>query len=195
VNVSIEELPINGAWRIVPQTFPDSRGVFHEVFRRSRFQGTTDLTFDVKQINQSESKKGVIRGIHFADNPPGQAKYISCTRGRIWDVIVDIRVDSPTFGSWHGVELSSDNRQAVFIAEGLGHAFLCLEEGSVVSYLCSEEYNPVAEHQINPLDELLGIDFAGVGAKFDVTEFFLSKQDREASGFKEALTSGILPRI
>lgn len=195
MSVLIEELPIHGAWKIAPRKFLDNRGVFHEVFKLSSFQSATGKKLDIKQMNQSESRKGVIRGIHFADNPPGQAKYISCSKGRVWDVIIDIRVGSPTFGEWCGVELSAANSCAVFISEGLGHAFLSLEEGSVVSYLCSEEYSPTGEHQINPLDLDLSIDFSGFGAKFDVTDFFLSDQDTNALGFREAVLSGLLPKF
>jgi dTDP-4-dehydrorhamnose 3,5-epimerase len=184
---------IQGAYVFTPVRHQDSRGHFQESFKLSSLKTELGLDFEVKQVNQSSSAKGSIRGIHFADNPPGQAKYVSCLKGSIWDVVVDLRTESPTFGKWEGVELSAENGKAVLISEGLGHAFLSLEEDSVVSYLCSEEYNPLAEHQINPLDTDLSIDFSGFGARFGITEFLISEQDRKAPGFKEALESGRLP--
>jgi dTDP-4-dehydrorhamnose 3,5-epimerase len=188
-----QPLSIEGAWVFTPQIHEDSRGRFLESFKLSSLKKDLGLGFEVKQVNQSTSAKGVIRGIHFADNPPGQAKYVSCLKGAIWDVVVDLRTESPTFGKWEGVEVSSENGKSVLIAEGLGHAFLSLEEGSVVSYLCSEEYNPTTERQINPLDQELAIDFLGFGSKFGVGEFLLSDQDKKAQGFQEALGAGLLP--
>jgi dTDP-4-dehydrorhamnose 3,5-epimerase len=188
-----QPMGIQGAFVFTPVRHEDSRGHFQESFKLSALEAELGLGFAVKQVNQSTSAKGVIRGIHFADNPPGQAKYVSCIRGAIWDVVVDLRTESPTFGKWEGVKLSAENGKSVLIAEGLGHGFLSLEEGSVVSYLCSEEYNPSKERQINPLDKDLAIDFSGFGAKFDVTEFLISEQDKKAQGFKESLQQGALP--
>jgi dTDP-4-dehydrorhamnose 3,5-epimerase len=188
-----QPMGIQGAFVFIPVRHQDSRGHFQESFKLSSLEKELGVGFEVKQVNQSTSAKGVIRGIHFADNPPGQAKYVSCLKGAIWDVVVDLRIDSPTFGEWEGVEVSAANGKSVSIAEGLGHGFLSLEEGSVVSYLCSEEYNPKTERQINPLDKDLSIDFSGFGSKFGIEEFLLSDQDKKAQGFKEALESGLLP--
>jgi dTDP-4-dehydrorhamnose 3,5-epimerase len=184
---------IQGAFVFTPVRHEDSRGHFQESFKLSSLDKELGLGFKVKQVNQSTSAKGVIRGIHFADNPPGQAKYVSCAMGAIWDVVVDLRTGSPTFGKWEGVEVSAADGKSVLIAEGLGHGFLSLEEGSVVSYLCSEEYNPKTERQINPLDKDLAIDFSGVGTTFGMTDFVVSEQDKQAQGFMEALESGLLP--
>jgi dTDP-4-dehydrorhamnose 3,5-epimerase len=186
---------IQGAFVFTPVRHEDSRGHFQESFKLSSLAKELGLGFEVKQVNQSTSAKGVIRGIHFADNPPGQAKYVSCLKGTIWDVVVDLRTGSPTFGKWEGVEVSAANGKSVLIAEGLGHGFLSLEEGSVVSYLCSEEYNPTTERQINPLDKDLAIDFSGFGSKFGVEEFLLSEQDKKARELKQALADGLLPNF
>lgn len=186
---------IQGAFVFTPVRHQDSRGHFQESFKLSTLKTELDLGFEVKQVNQSTSAKGVVRGIHFADNPPGQAKYVSCLKGAIWDVVVDLRLGSRTFGNWEGVEVSAENGRSVLIAEGLGHAFLCLEEGSAVSYLCSEEYNPTTERQINPLDMDLGVNFMGFGAKFGIDDFLLSDQDNNAMGFKEALEARVLPNF
>jgi dTDP-4-dehydrorhamnose 3,5-epimerase len=140
-----QPMGIHGAFVFTPVRHGDSRGHFQESFKLSSLDKELGLGFEVKQVNQSTSAKGVIRGIHFADTPPGQAKYVSCLKGAIWDVVVDLRTESPTFGKWEGVEVSADNGKAVLIAEGLGHGFLSLQEGSVVTYLCSEEYSPEIE--------------------------------------------------
>ena len=188
-----QPMGIQGAFVFTPVRHEDSRGHFQESFKLSGLNEELGLGFEVKQVNQSTSAKGVIRGIHVADNPPGQAKYVGCLKGSIWDVVVDLRTDSPTFGKWEGVEVSAGNGRSVLIVEGLGHAFLSLEEGSVVSYLCSEEYNPTSERQINPLDKDLAIDFSGFGSKFGIEEFLLSDQDKKAQGFQESLGAGLLP--
>jgi dTDP-4-dehydrorhamnose 3,5-epimerase len=188
-----QPMGIQGAFVFTPVRHEDSRGHFQESFKLSSLEKELGFGFEVKQVNQSTSAKGVIRGIHFADNPPGQAKYVSCLKGSIWDVVVDLRTESPTFGKWEGVEVSADNGKSVLIAEGLGHGFLSLEEGSVVSYLSSEEYSPKSERQINPLDKDLAIEFSSFGSNFGVEEFLLSDQDKKAQGFKEALEFGLLP--
>jgi dTDP-4-dehydrorhamnose 3,5-epimerase len=191
--MSFTPLSISGAFVFEPVKFADSRGHFQENFKLSTFAKQLGIDFIVKQVNQSVSSKGVIRGIHFADNPPGQAKYINCPKGIVWDVVVDLRQKSPTFGKWEGVELSELNGKSVFIAEGIGHAFLSLEEDSVVNYLCSEEYNPITERQINPLDQDLAIDFLAAGEAFGITEFILSNRDDLAPALYQAQQMNILP--
>ena len=190
--MSFTPLKIEGSWVFEPKKFDDERGSFHEVFKLSQISEALDRTFEVKQVNHSISKAGVIRGIHWADVPPGQAKYVSCFRGRIWDVVVDIRVGSPTFGQWDAAEISAENGKSVLIEEGLGHVFFSLEDNSVVSYLCSEPFNPGAEHGINPLDDDLSIPFA---SKWDKTTFVISPKDSEAPSFAEALDRGPLPQF
>jgi dTDP-4-dehydrorhamnose 3,5-epimerase len=185
-------MSIHGAYVFEPVRFTDSRGHFQENFKLSTLADELGVSFTVKQVNQSVSAKGVIRGIHFADNPPGQAKYVSCPKGKVWDVVVDLRPKSPSFGKWEGVELTETSGKSVFISEGLGHAFLSLEDDSVVSYLCSEEYNPATERQIHPLDQDLNIEFAAAGGPFGVENFLLSDQDRFAQSFREAQATNIL---
>ena len=185
-------MKIEGSWVFEPKKFDDERGSFHEVFKLSQISEALGRSFEVKQANHSISKAGVIRGIHWADVPPGQAKYVSCFRGKIWDVVIDIRVGSPTFGQWDAAEISAENRKSVLIEEGLGHVFLSLEDNSVVSYLCSEPFNPGAEHGINPLDEDLAIPFA---SKWDKTTFVISPKDLEAPSFAEALSRALLPKF
>jgi dTDP-4-dehydrorhamnose 3,5-epimerase len=176
-------LKIAGAWVHEPKIWPDERGAFHEVFKLSLIQEQLGRDFAVKQVNQSVSKKGVIRGIHYTDSPDGQAKYVSCPKGRIWDVVVDVRKDSPTYGRWDAVELSAENGKSVFISEGIGHAFLSLEDDSVANYLCSSEFNPVADKTINPLSSSLNIDFESQASLYSIESFILSPKDSEAADF------------
>jgi dTDP-4-dehydrorhamnose 3,5-epimerase len=182
-----DPMGIQGPFVFTPVRHKDSRGHFQESFKLSTLKNELGLGFTVKQVNQSTSAKGVVRGIHFADNPPGQAKYVSCPKGAIWDVVVDIRVGSPTFGKWEGVEISADNGKAVLIPEGFGHAFLSLEADSVVSYLCSEEYSPGHEHQINPFDTDISIDFYRIAVAHKIPSFEISEQDKYAPTLQEAI--------
>jgi dTDP-4-dehydrorhamnose 3,5-epimerase len=188
--MSFTPLKIEGSWVFTPKKFPDERGSFHEVFKLPLLSETLGFGFDVKQVNQSVSKAGVIRGIHWADVPPGQAKYVFCPKGAIWDIVVDIRVGSPTFGSWDAAELTAENGRSVLIREGLGHVFLSLEEDTVVNYLCSEPFSPTTEHGINPLDTDLAIPFGSMisGANFEV-----SPKDEEAPSLQQAKAANLLP--
>jgi dTDP-4-dehydrorhamnose 3,5-epimerase len=131
--MSFSSLKIDGSWVFTPKKFPDERGSFHEVFKLSVLTETLGFGFEVKQVNQSVSRAGVIRGIHWADVPPGQAKYVYCAKGSIWDVVVDIRVGSPTFGQFDAALLSEENGKSLLIKEGLGHVFLSLEDNTVVN--------------------------------------------------------------
>jgi dTDP-4-dehydrorhamnose 3,5-epimerase len=190
--MSFTPLKIEGSWLFTPRKITDERGSFHESFKLSTVSEVLNRGFVVKQVNQSHSKAGVIRGIHWADVPPGQAKYISCPKGAIWDVVVDLRVGSETFGQWDSVELSAENNCSILIGEGLGHAFLSLSDDTVVSYLCSEEFNPNAEHGINPLDETISVPF---DLQLQDKNFVVSPKDSEAPSFMEAQTLGLLPKI
>jgi dTDP-4-dehydrorhamnose 3,5-epimerase len=188
--MSFTPLKIEGSWVFTPKKFPDERGSFHEVFKLPLLAETLGFGFEVKQVNQSVSKAGVIRGIHWADVPPGQAKYVFCSKGSIWDVVIDIRVGSPTFGQFDGEVISAENGKCVLIREGLGHVFLSLEDDSVVNYLCSEPFSPTTEHGINPLDTDLAIPFGSMisGANFEV-----SPKDEEAPSLQQAQAANLLP--
>lgn len=145
-------LGIEGAWEVTPACHHDSRGDFLEWVRPDRLAEVVGHPLSLAQGNLSVSARGVVRGIHYADVPPGQAKYVTCVRGAVWDVIVDLREGSPTFGRWQPVRLDDVDRRAVYLAEGLGHGFCVLTEGATVAYLCSTVYNPAAERAVNPLD-------------------------------------------
>src|SRR3954449_9971108 len=145
-------LGIEGAWVLEPKVFPDERGSFHEWFRGAEFRAATGQDLTLAQANCSISKRGTLRGIHFADVPPSQAKYVTCVRGAVLDVIVDIRVGSPTFGQWEGVTLDDSDRRGIYVSEGLGHGFCALTDNAILSYMCSATFNPTGEHVVNPLD-------------------------------------------
>src|SRR5271170_4570399 len=138
----MDALDIDGAWVFTPRVHGDGRGSFLEWFRGAEFLTDLGHGLEVAQANCSVSRRGVIRGIHFADVPPGQAKYVTCASGAILDVIVDIRVGSPTFGQWEAVRLDEIGRRAVYLEPGLGHGFVALSESATVIYQCSESYAP-----------------------------------------------------
>jgi dTDP-4-dehydrorhamnose 3,5-epimerase len=183
----MEPLDIDGAWLFTPRIHGDSRGGFLEWFREAEFRADLGYRMDVAQANCSVSRRGVIRGIHFADVPPGQAKYVTCASGAIADVVVDLRAGSPGFGRWQAVQLDDETRRAVYLAEGLGHAFVALSEQATVLYLCSTRHAPSREHGVHPLDPDIGIAWpAGVDA-------VLSEKDAAAPSLAEAQAAGLLP--
>ncbi|MBM7458654.1 dTDP-4-dehydrorhamnose 3,5-epimerase [Rhodococcus coprophilus] len=189
------ELKIGGAWEITPVTFGDERGLFLEWFKQATFREATGRSLESAQANCSVSAAGVLRGIHYADVPPGQAKYVTCVSGSVLDVVVDLRVGSPTFGQWDSVLLDTADRRAIFLSEGLGHGFLALEDNSTVMYLCSTPYAPDREHEVNPLDPEIGIDWPVVGRDGSPLEYELSAKDRAAPTLAEARTAGRLPLL
>jgi dTDP-4-dehydrorhamnose 3,5-epimerase len=179
-------LALDGAWEILPQQFGDPRGLFLEWYRAERLAEAVGRPLRLAQANMSISARGVVRGIHFAQVPPGQAKYITCVRGAVLDVVVDIRVGSPTFGQWEGVRLDDVDRRAVYLDEGLGHGFCALTDDAVVMYLVNEGYNPGREFGIHALDPEIGIEWR-------VPEPILSDRDAAAPTLAEARAAGLLP--
>ena len=185
--MDIRPLRIAGAWELTPRQFPDGRGVFLESFRGDRLAEVVGHRLDVVQSNVSVSARGTVRGIHFADVPVGQAKYITAVRGALIDYIVDIRVGSPTFGQWDSVLLDAVDRRAVYLSEGLGHAFCALEDDTTAHYLCSAAYNPGAEHGLHPLDPQVGLTFP------DGITPLLSPKDAAAPTLESAVAASLLP--
>jgi len=185
--VEVTELKVPGAWSFTPRQFPDPRGVFLEWFKAAVVEDAIGHRLALAQANHSVSTRGTLRGVHFADVPPGQAKYVYCTRGAVLDVIVDIRVGSPTFGVSDAVRLDEQDRRGVYLSEGLGHAFLALTDDANVTYLCSEPYHPTGEHGLHPLDPDLALDWPA-----DI-EPLLSDKDAAAPTMAEAEQQGLLP--
>jgi dTDP-4-dehydrorhamnose 3,5-epimerase len=185
--VKVRELAIPGAWEITPQLHTDARGMLFEWFTDGEFTAFAGHRFDLRQANCSVSVTGVLRGLHFAQLPPSQAKYVTCVRGAVFDVVVDIRVGSPTFGRWDAVQLDEQSHRSTYLSEGLAHAFLALQDDSTVMYLCSAGYDPSREHTINALDPALGIAWP------DEHELVRSDRDRDAPTLEEVRAAGLLP--
>jgi dTDP-4-dehydrorhamnose 3,5-epimerase len=184
--VKIIPLAIEGAWEVFPAQHGDSRGLFLEWYRFDRLAEVVGHPLRLAQANTSVSARGAVRGIHFADVPPGQAKYVTCVRGAVLDVVVDLRVGSPTFGRWESMRLDDVDRRAVYIAEGIGHGFCALSDEATLTYLCSQSYAPDREHSVHPLDAALGIEW---GADAPI----VSDRDGAAPTLAEALARDLLP--
>ncbi len=178
------------AYEVTPVQWPDDRGVFLEWYRFDKLEAVVGHSLDLKQANLSVSKRGSVRGIHFADFPGSQAKYVTVASGAVLDFVVDIRVGSPTFGQWDSVLLDDTDRRAVYLGEGLGHAFVALTEGAVVSYLVSDVYTPSREHGIHAADPQIALQFP-----LDASELLYSPKDLEAPTLAEMADAGLLPTI
>lgn len=188
-DMQVRALDIAGAWEITPQLHADSRGLFFEWLTDRGFIGFAGHRLDVRQANCSVSAAGVLRGLHFAQLPPSQAKYVTCLSGSVFDVVVDIRVGSPTFGRWDAVVLDDRSRRSVYLSEGLAHGFLALQDNSTVMYLCSTEYSPQREHTIAATDPALAIDWpSGHG-------LVLSDRDAAAPTLDEVRAAGLLQTL
>jgi dTDP-4-dehydrorhamnose 3,5-epimerase len=193
--VDVRELAVAGAFEMTPRQFADPRGVFLEWFKGERFRATVGHPLRLAQANCSVSAAGVVRGIHFADVPPSQAKYVTCLHGAVLDVVVDVRVGSPTFGAWDSVLLDDVDRRAMYLSEGLGHAFMALADDSTVVYLCSEGYAPQREHAVNPLDPAIGIAWPTSSRDGKAVHPVLSEKDAAAPTLAGALNAGVLPTM
>ncbi|MGN6426484.1 dTDP-4-dehydrorhamnose 3,5-epimerase [uncultured Leifsonia sp.] len=186
--MQIRELSIPDAYEITPVQHADDRGLFFEFYRFDRLEEAVGHSLDLKQGNTSVSRRGSVRGIHFADIPPSQAKYVMAPRGAVLDFVIDIRVGSPTFGKWDSVLLDDTDRRAIYVPEGVGHCFVALTDDATVSYLVTDVYNPTREHGINPLDPEIGLEFP-----VPAQELLLSPKDTEAPNLADAAASGLLP--
>ena len=151
--------PITGSWLLTPKVHADSRGHFVESFQKGVFAAQTGLSIDFIQDNEVVSHQSVIRGLHVQNDPHGQAKLIRVVHGQIYDVAVDLRADSSTYGEWFGVELSADNQTQLFLPKGFAHGYSVLSERAVVQYKVDAPYNPQAENGIRYNDPDLGIDW------------------------------------
>jgi dTDP-4-dehydrorhamnose 3,5-epimerase len=182
----IEAGPIAGMWVFTPKQNGDDRGIFLEWYKADVVAQAVGRRIPLAQANHSVSRRGVVRGVHFALVPPGQAKYLYCPQGQIRYVSIDIRVGSPTFGQSVSTILDDVDRRAVYMAEGLGSAFTVLSETASLMYICSTPYTPTREFTVDPLDADLAIDWG-------IAEPVLSPRDAEAPSLKEAEAEGILP--
>lgn len=186
--MAFRELSIAGAWEITPKVHGDSRGGFFEWFTADGFADMTGHRFSLGQANCSVSAAGVLRGLHFAQLPPSQAKYVTCVKGSVFDVVVDIRTGSPTYGQWDSVLLDDVDRCTIYLSEGLAHGFLALQDDSTVMYLCSTPYSPQREHTIAPTDPDIGIEWP-----LPPDRLLLSDRDAAAPSLAEVRAAGLLP--
>ena len=186
VRMKITPLSVPDAWEILPQQHGDPRGLFMEWYRHDRLAEAVGHPLDLAQANLSVSAKDVVRGIHFAQLPPSQAKYVTCVRGAVLDLIVDLRVGSPAFGAWEFVRLDEVERRAVYLAEGLGHGFCALTDDATLVYGCSATFNPEREFSINPLDPDLAVRWPTDAPQF-------SARDAAAPSLAETRAAGLLP--
>ncbi len=185
--MKVRELTIPGAWEFTPETHHDDRGTFVNPYVARAVAAAVGHPLELAQTNHSVSRRGTVRGVHYALVPPGQAKYVHCPSGAVLDIVVDVRVGSPMFGRYDVVLLDDVDYRAVYVAEGLGHAAVALTDGSVLSYLCSSAYDPDREKGVSPLDPALGLDLPA-----DL-ELLLSPRDRVAPTLAEAAQCGLLP--
>ena len=170
--------PITGSWLLTPKVHADSRGQFVESFQKGVFAEQTGLSIDFIQDNEVVSQQGVVRGLHLQNDPHGQAKLIRVVHGKIYDVAVDLRADSPSYGEWFGVELSAENHTQLFLPKGFAHGYSVLSERAIVQYKVDAPYNPEAENGIRYNDPNLGIDW-------QVDNPVLSEKDQKLPLIKE----------
>lgn len=185
--MQFRELAVPGVVEFTPKIFPDARGRFVAPFQEPTFVAATGHRMHLAQSNHSVSRRGVIRGVHFSDVPPGQAKYVYCSRGALLDIAIDVRVGSPTFGRWEAVRLDTETHRAVYLPEGVGHAIVALADDTALTYLCSTGYDPAAERTVYPLDPALQLPWP------PDLELVLSDKDRLAPTLAQAAEAGILP--
>jgi len=193
--VRVRSLAISGAWLFEPSPHEDDRGEFLEWLRQDVLEQHVGHRLDLHQANWSISRAGALRGVHFAEIPPGQAKYIVCVRGAVLDVVVDVRIGSPTYGHWDSILLDDQNKRVVYIAEGLGHGFMAMVDGASVVYLCSAPYAPGREHGIHPLDPALAIAWPATDPDGRPLKPLLSAKDSVLPTLAEAAELRVLPTI
>ena len=187
--MELNSLRIDGAWLASSPVHSDDRGSFREWFKATDIKAATGFDFSVAQANLSESKRGVLRGIHYSLAIVGQAKWVTCVSGSIRDVIVDIRPTSSTYGQYEIVDLVGGSGNAVLIGAGLGHGFVSILDGSTVAYLVNSPFSPKEEFEVNPLDPTLGIDWG-----LAIGELLLSSKDAAAPLLAERKSEGNLPQ-
>ena len=176
----VKETPLKDCYIIEPTLFEDNRGYFYEKFNEKKFEELTGMNGHFVQDNISKSSYGVLRGLHLQKGKKAQAKLVSCLEGKVWDIAVDLREDSPTFGKWFGVELTDENKLQFYIPRGFAHGFVVLSEIAVFSYKCDNFYCKEAEGGVIWNDENLQIDW-----KIPISEVILSEKDEVQATFQD----------
>lgn len=167
--MNVLKTELAGVLIIEPQVFTDERGFFVETYNESRYK-EFGITGDFVQDNLSQSKKGVLRGLHYQAPPFAQGKLVSVSKGAVLDVAVDIRQGSPTYGKYIAVELSAENKKQLWIPEGFAHGFLTLEDETLFTYKCTNVYAPECDRGINWNDPAIGIEWPDLGMEFIISE-------------------------
>ncbi|MGH3313464.1 MAG: dTDP-4-dehydrorhamnose 3,5-epimerase family protein [Streptomyces sp.] len=186
--MEIRELAVEGAVEFTPRVFPDERGSFVSPFQEAAFEKAVGHRhFRAAQTNHSRSRRGVVRGVHFTVTPPGTAKYVYCAQGAALDIVVDIRVGSPTYGRWDAVRLDPVDFRAMYFPVGVGHAFVALEDDTVMSYMLTSGYVAENELALSVLDPELGLPVP------DGIDPVMSERDMAAPTLAEARAAGLLP--
>lgn len=178
--MKITETPLKDCYIVEPTIFEDERGYFYEKFNEKKFKELTGLNGHFVQDNVSKSCYGVLRGLHLQKGDHAQAKLVSCIEGTVWDVAVDLRQDSPTFGKWFGVELSDENKLQFYIPRGFAHGFSVLSEKAVFTYKCDNFYHKESEGSVIWNDQELNIDW-----RLPIEDIILSDKDKFSPTFKE----------
>ena len=178
--MKVKSTSLKNCYIIEPTVFEDDRGYFYEKFNEQKFEQLTGMNGHFVQDNVSKSSYGVLRGLHLQKGDMAQAKLVSCLEGRVWDVAVDLREDSPTFGRWFGVELSAENRLQFYIPRGFAHGFSVLSPTAVFAYKCDNFYNKESEGGIIWNDTELNIDW-----KLPMSDIILSEKDKVQKTFQE----------
>ena len=176
------ETQLKGCFVIEPHVIEDARGYFFESYHLEKFQDNIGKEIQFVQDNESKSKYGVVRGLHMQRGDFAQSKLVRALSGKILDVAVDVRKDSPTFGQYFSIELSSENKKQLFIPAGFLHGFSVLSDEAVVYYKCDAFYNKESEDGINPMDPQLQIDW-----KLPNDKILLSEKDENAPSFTELI--------
>ena len=171
--MKIKQTPLKDCYIIEPTIFEDDRGYFYEKFNEQKFEQLTGMNGHFVQDNISKSSYGVLRGLHLQKGDHSQAKLVSCLEGKVWDVAVDLRRDSPTFGKWFGIELSDENKLQFYVPRGFGHGFSVLTETAVFAYKCDNFYSKESEGGVLWNDQELNIDW-----KLPVSDIILSDKDK-----------------
>ena len=178
--MKVTETYLKGCFIIEPKVFVDNRGLFFESFHRGKFKEVLGLDLDFVQDNQSISKQGVLRGLHFQEGVHAQAKLIHVVKGKVLDVVVDLRRESPTFGAHMTIELSDSNRKSIFIPKGMAHGFVVRSPEAIFAYKCDAYYHPSSERGLIYNDSTLGIDW-----DYPSDKIILSEKDAVLPTFKE----------
>lgn len=178
--MEIKETLLKDCYIIEPTIFEDDRGYFYEKFNENKFQELTGMNGHFVQDNISKSSYGVLRGLHLQKGEHAQAKLVSCLEGKVWDIAVDLREDSPTFGKWFGIELTEENKLQLYVPRGFGHGFSVVSETAVFGYKCDNFYNKESEGAVKFNDPDLNIDW-----KIKESDMILSEKDQNAPSFKE----------